>query len=195
MLSCPVRAGRYRLANDGGGAPETALRPGVSRSSVCFSYARPSAPGKQQRRRRQRDARPQWPATIGCTFIRRVECGGAGRQPRLSAPQRRSAGSPRCSCAPSEREETVWDMTEAAHPKRRCIQEFRAPRIVSRTRGPVRRRNNRGGTANAPQGQTGSPRSVQVPPASSAPAEQLLREPCDDGASRRFLARPGAFPC
>ena len=155
-----VRAGRYRLAYDGGGAPETALRPGVSRPSVCFPFTRPSAPETLPTRRRQREARPQWPAMIGCTVTRKVECGGAGRQPRLSTRQRRPASSPRCSCAPPEREDTAWQMTEAARPRRRCGQEFRVHLSVSRTRGPVRRRDNRGGTVNVARGQAGSPRSV-----------------------------------
>ena len=65
MLLRSVRPGRYRLRNDGGGPSETALRPGVSRSSVRFPNARPSAPEKKPRRRRQRGARPDGLAAIG----------------------------------------------------------------------------------------------------------------------------------
>ena len=65
MLLRSVRPGRYRLGNDGGGPSEPALRPGVSRSSVRFPNARPSAPEKKPRRRRQRGARPDGLAAIG----------------------------------------------------------------------------------------------------------------------------------
>ena len=51
--------------NDGGGAPETALRPGVSRPSVRLPYARPSVPEIYPRRHRQRAARPDGLAAIG----------------------------------------------------------------------------------------------------------------------------------
>ena len=44
---CPIgERERGRLANDGGGAPDAALRPGVSRPWVRPPYRRPSAPGK-----------------------------------------------------------------------------------------------------------------------------------------------------
>ena len=42
----PKRRERGRLANDGGGAPDAALRSGVSRSRVRPPYRRPRAPGK-----------------------------------------------------------------------------------------------------------------------------------------------------
>ena len=117
-------------------------------------------PVAELRRKTNRGARPHWRTVIGDVSARKVERGGAEGQPSLLKRPRCSAGSPRCSCAPSEREDTAWQMTEAARPKRRCDQECRAPRSASRTRGPVRRRDNRGGTVNVARGQTGSPRSV-----------------------------------
>ena len=60
-----VRLDKCRLANDGGGAAETALRPNLSRSLVFLPYGRPTLPGKKPMRHRQRSAWPNLFAMIG----------------------------------------------------------------------------------------------------------------------------------